>query len=111
MINLRMEELAEIVKVIISSSIFFVWVVRYSNIIEEFRLFRYPAWLRDLVGILKLSFAFMIHSSHASLIVLGSSGIIILMLMALFTHIRIRNKLTKALPSLSLLVLSFFILL
>ena len=45
------------IKALITGSIFFVWVVRYQNIIEEFRLYGLPAWLRDLVGILKLSFA------------------------------------------------------
>ena len=45
-------------KTIVAGSIFFVWVVRYREIIEEFKVYELPTWLRDLVGILKLSFAF-----------------------------------------------------
>ena len=32
----------------LAASIFFVWIVRYANIVEEFKQFRLPDWLRDL---------------------------------------------------------------
>ena len=51
------------IKAFIAASIFFVWVVRYREIIEEFKFYKLPSWLRDLVGILKLSFAFMLFSN------------------------------------------------
>ena len=50
-----------VIKALVTGAIFFVWVVRYQNIVEEFKLYGLPSWLRDLVGILKLSFAFMLH--------------------------------------------------
>ena len=65
-------------KIIVGVSIFFVWVVRYSNIIEEFKQFQLPDWLRDMVGIFKLSFAVMIQSDLAQLVLIGSSGIAVL---------------------------------
>ena len=43
-------------KAFLAGTIFFVWVVRYQNIKEEFKVYRLPIWLRDLVGVLKLSF-------------------------------------------------------
>lgn len=106
-----MENILEATKIIISVSIFFVWVVRYSNIIEEFKHYQLPAWLRDLVGILKLSFAFMLQSSKTDLVMLGSAGIAVLMLAAVLTHLRVKNPLTKAIPALSLLLLCSWIFL
>jgi hypothetical protein len=38
-------------KTIAAGSIFFVWVVRYREIIEEFKEYGLLSWLRDLVGI------------------------------------------------------------
>ena len=40
----------------VSVCIFYVWVVRYQNIISEFKEYGIPEGLRDLVGILKLFF-------------------------------------------------------
>jgi hypothetical protein len=44
-------------KILVVTSIFFVWVVRYENIVKEFEEYGIPAWVRDLTGILKLTFA------------------------------------------------------
>ena len=68
---------------------FFVWVVRYQNIVEEFRTYGLPIWLRNLVGILKLSFLIMLFSNDLSIVIFGSLGIGGLMFGALFTHLRI----------------------
>ena len=46
--------LTEVLQVITASSILFVWVVRYDNIITEFQQYQLPVWLRDMVGILIL---------------------------------------------------------
>jgi non-specific serine/threonine protein kinase len=43
-------------KILVFSSVIFVWCIRYKNIIEEFKKYGYPDWLRDFVGILKISF-------------------------------------------------------
>ena len=55
-------------KALVSGSTFFVWVVRYQNIAEEFKSFGLPVWLRDLVGILKLSFVIMLFSNDLSIV-------------------------------------------
>ncbi len=97
---------SQLIKILISSSVLFVWVVRYQNIVEEFKQFRYPGWLRDLVGILKITFVILILSSDLVLVQIGAIGIAVLMIAALVTHFRVGNPFAKMLPSLSLLTLS-----
>ena len=80
-----------VIKAVVTGAIFFVWVVRYQNIVEEFKVYRLPSWLRDLVGVLKLSFAFMLHIPDATTVLFGSLGISLLMVAALVTHLRIKN--------------------
>ena len=97
-------------KALVAGSIFFVWVVRYQNITEEFKEFGLPIWLRDLVGILKLSFVIMLFSNDLSIVIFGSLGIAGLMLAALITHLRIKNPFYKMLPSMSLMLISCVII-
>lgn len=108
---LAVSSLTSILKIVVLSSVIFVWVVRYQNIIEEFKFYKYPNWLRDIVGILKISFVILIVSSDPFQVQVGSAGIALLMLAALFTHFRVKNPFQKMLPSLSLLVLSCLIFL
>ena len=105
--------LVEILQIITAASILFVWVVRYENIITEFQQYQLPTWLRDIVGILKISFAIMLLAGiyNEKFKLLGSCGLILLMLAAFFTHIKIKNPFSKALPSLTLLTFSTLILL
>jgi MFS superfamily sulfate permease-like transporter len=98
--------LIEAVKILVFSSVLFVWVVRYKNIVEEFRTYNYPDWLRDLVGILKISLVVMLMSENSYLVNIGAVGIMILMLAAIITHLRIKNSFTKMLPAMTLFVLS-----
>lgn len=93
-------------KALVAGSIFFVWVVRYQNIVEEFKDYGLPPWLRDLVGILKLSFTLMLFSSELLVIFLGAFGISILMLSAMLTHFRVRNPFFKVIPSMTLMLIN-----
>ena len=97
------------IKTFVAASIFFVWVVRYREIIEEFKFYELPSWLRDLVGILKLSFGFMLFSNDIYVSILAASGIIFLMVAAVFTHVRVKNPFHKMLPALGLIVLNLII--
>jgi len=96
-------------KAFLAGTIFFVWVVRYQNIKEEFKVYRLPIWLRDLVGVLKLSFTIMLFSSDLSIVILGSLGIAGLMFAAIITHLRIKNPIYKMLPAMSLILISCII--
>ena len=97
-------------KVILSISLFYVWVVRYKNITEEFKGYNYPYWFRDFTGILMLSFSAMIMKNETELIILGCLGIIIQMLGALWTHYMVQNPLRKTIPAFAVLGLCLFIL-
>ena len=99
-----------IFKTILSISIFFVWVVRYKNITEEFKGYYYPYWFRDFTGILMLSFSAMIMKNKTELIILGCLGIITQMLGALWTHYMVQNPLRKTIPAFAVLGLCLFIL-
>jgi hypothetical protein len=103
------ETLVSALKIIIVSSIFFVWFIRYSNIVEEFKSYNLPNWLRDLVGILKISFSLMLISPNVNVAIIGSLGLTILMLAALGTHIKVGNPIAKMLPSFTLMIFSAFI--
>ena len=89
----------ELVKVIVMVSVFYVWVVRYKNIIQEFKFYNLPDWLRDLVGIVKLISVYLINFSTPELSKLGALAIVVLMGAAMFTHLRVKNPIYKMLPS------------
>ena len=101
--------LLKICRVILSISLFYVWVVRYENITEEFKGYKFPYWFRDFVGILMLSFSAMIMKNDNELIILGCLGIIVLMFGALWTHYMVKNPLQKTIPAFAVLGLCFFI--
>ena len=106
-----MQDLTIVLQALVAASIFFVWVVRYDNIIQEFKQNDLPHRLRDLVGILKLTFALLLllGIQRASLAMIGSLGIAGLMGCAFAIHLRVKNPVFKMLPSLTLLVLSLII--
>jgi hypothetical protein len=89
------------------TSVLFVWVVRYQNIIQEFKTYNYPDWLRDLVGILKITMVILIMNEDVQIVRTGAIGICLLMTAAMITHLKIKNPLYKILPSITLFTLSF----
>ncbi len=108
---MSIEMITTVIKIVISTALFFVWVVRYENIITEFRRdYNYPDWLRDVTGITKLSCAVMLVSANPELNNLGLKGIIFLMCFAILTHIRVKSAFRKVLPSIALLSLCMTLL-
>jgi uncharacterized membrane protein YphA (DoxX/SURF4 family) len=104
--------LVSILQIITASSVFFVWVVRYDNIIEEFVYYKLPTWLRDLVGILKVSFGIMLLMGiyDEKFKIIGAGGLLLLMIAALLTHVKVKNPIYKALPAVTLLSFSAIII-
>jgi uncharacterized membrane protein YsdA (DUF1294 family) len=98
-------------KILVATSIYFVWVVRYENIVKEFKEYGLPDWLRDLTGILKMTFAAMLlfATPENALDAIGSLGIAGLMLCAQVTHFRTATAGFRRLPSLVLLIMSLMI--
>ena len=103
-------EMFSVVKTLVFSSVLFVWVIRYQNIVEEFKHFAYPNWLRDLVGILKVTSVVLIMNSDSNLVKFGATVISVLMVAAFLTHLKVKNPVAKMLPSLTLLALNLLIL-
>jgi uncharacterized membrane protein YphA (DoxX/SURF4 family) len=103
-----MNEITIFLQALVAVSIFFVWVVRYENIVEEFKHYRLPEWMRDLVGILKLTLALLLvlGVSNPRYAVIGGVGIAVLMLGAFVTHHRVKSPIVKRLPCLGLLVVA-----
>ena len=108
--NISLENMVESVKIIVTISILFVWLVRYENIRKEFIDYKFPRWFRDLIGILKISFVIMLHSGSNEIVLIGSGGISILMLGAVITHIRMKSKFRQYIASVAMLSISLFIL-
>ena len=99
----------ECLKIFVAVSIFYVWVPRYFNIVEEFKQYKYPDQLRDIVGILKLTFAFMLVAKDGQYVVLASGGLIILMSAAFITHLRVKNNYKLFFPSMSQIIMNSYI--
>ena len=104
--NINIQDLIELLKLITLVSVLFVWVIRYDNIIEEFKQYELPNWLRDFVGILKIICVVLINFSTPNLSKLGAVGLALLMAAAMFTHLRVKNPLHKMLPSTTLFSIS-----
>ena len=92
-----MHPLAIFLQAFLAASIFFVWGVRYQNIVAEFREFGLPDWLRDFVGIAKITCAILllIGIDRPRAAILGSAGIAILMAGAFLTHLRVKSSFLK----------------
>ena len=63
------------------------------------------------MGVLKLSFALMLFSHDPNITLIGTAGIMVLMLAAVMTHVKAKNILYKMLLSISLIVLILIIFL
>lgn len=100
-----------ILKLLTLSAVFFVWFIRYSNIVEEFNRYGLSPKLRDFVGILKITAVLVIQSNETLQVQIGSALLAFLMLSAFATHLRMKNPPIEFAPSLTLMLFSiiFFI--
>ena len=66
---------------------------------------------RATLSLFKIAFAFMLQTTSAHLVMLGSGGIALLMVAALVTHIRVNTPYFKRIPSALLLMISLLLFL
>lgn len=101
----------EALKIIAAVSVYYVWVVRYENIKKEFKDYNLPSSFRDLIGIIKISFTVMLQFDNNNLVIIGSLGIIVLMLGAVATHVKVKNPVKDVFPALTMLSIGLMIFL
>ena len=118
-----METIKISIQIIIALSIYNVWIIRpkkstiwrggnAKSMSEEFETYGLPDWSMKLVGFLKISLATLLLAGifASNLIIIGASGIAILMIGAIAMHIKIKDELKKSLPAFTFLVLSLLVL-
>jgi uncharacterized membrane protein YphA (DoxX/SURF4 family) len=111
--------IAALCQIVIALGIFNVWIIRSSrptpyrpdgaaNMAEEFRRYGFPDWVRVAVGGTKLILAALLLAGlwYTPVSVPAAALMASLMLAAIFSHIRVRNPLTKTMPALVMLILS-----
>ena len=106
-----MENVSIVFQLIVSISVFIVWIFRYDNIVVEFKDYGYSDLLRNFVGVAK--------TSTSTLLILGlwfneitiyaSLSMAFFMLCAQLSHIKVKNPFIKFVPSLIFLIMSLFI--
>lgn len=106
-------------KIIVALGLLNVWLLRASrptawrggdaqNMREEFAAYGLPTWSMGVVGFLKVTLAILLLVSIwlPSVKWPAAIGIAVLMLGAVSMHLKVHDPLKKALPALTLLVLS-----
>jgi hypothetical protein len=107
-----MNTLAIFAQVIVASSIIYVWVFRFDNIIVEFKQYELSDLVRSAVGAAKIALATLIVAGiwYPSLVFMPSLMMGFLMLSAQYFHFKVKNPLPKYIPSFFLLLLCIFLL-
>jgi len=106
-----MEELTKLVQLSLAISVAFVWVFRFHNVVEEFKIFGLNDVTRNLVGATKISLATLLVVGiwHASFVFIPSVLMGLFMVAAQYFHFKAKNPFPKHLPSLILLILCVFL--
>lgn len=117
-----MEWIRSILQVVIALGIFNVWVLRFGQetpwrgggaktLKEEFRAYGLPFWFMGVVGLLKLGLAGLLVAGIwvPALTRPAAFGMALMMLGAVVMHLKINDPLRKALPALTMLILSLVV--
>ena len=102
---------SHISQAIIALTIFIVWVLRFDNIVVEFKHFGLNPFIRTLVGAVKVSLATLLVTAiwYPELAKIPAIMMAGLMLCAQMAHFKVKNPWHKFLPSLAMLILSLFV--
>ena len=103
--------LSNCAQVIVAVSVFVVWVLRFDNIVKEFKTYAIPDIVRNIVGATKIVLSTLLITGiwYPQLVLVPAIIMAILMICAQVTHLRIGNPIEKFLPSFSLMIFSLFI--
>ena len=105
-----------ILQLIIAIGLINVWLFRFNkatkyrganakNMEEEFAAYGLPIWLMYVVGASKVSIALMLIISFwvEELLVYNLIALAVLMIAAVFMHVRVKDPIKKSYPALSIL--------
>jgi hypothetical protein len=106
-----MADLSIIAQVVVAVSIFIVWVIRFDNVVKEFKQYGLSDLTRTFVGSTKIVLATLLAVGiwYSNLVLIPSLLMAFLMLSAQYFHFKAHNPWMKRLPSLLLLLLCLFI--
>ncbi|WP_069661197.1 DoxX family protein [Arcticibacter eurypsychrophilus] len=106
-----MNTLSNCAQIIIALSIGYVWIVRYDNIVKEFKQYGIPDLLRNFVGATKIALSTLLVTGiwHPTLVLIPALLMAGLMACAQVAHFKVKNPWPKFVPSLLLLTLSLLV--
>ena len=106
-----MENVSIVFQLIVSISVFFVWIFRYDNIVVEFKVYGYSDLLRNFVGVAKTSTSTLLILGlwYNEITIYASLSMAFFMLCAQLSHIKVKNPFIKFVQSLIFLIMSLFI--
>ena len=106
-----MEILINLAQIVLAGSVFYVWIIRYENVVKEFKHFEINDLTRNFVGASKIALATLLITGiwYPSLILVSSLLMGFFMLSAQYFHFKFKSPFIKRLPSLFLLLLSAII--
>ena len=106
-----MINLSNSAQIVIALSVCFVWIVRFDNIVKEFKQYGISDLVRNLVGATKIALSTLLITGiwYGSLVLVPALLMAFLMVCAQIAHIRAKNPWFKFVPSFILLILSLFV--
>jgi hypothetical protein len=106
-----MNTLSNCAQIIIALSICYVWIVRFDNIVKEFKQYGISNLVRNLVGATKIALSTLLVTGiwYESLVFIPAIFMAFLMVCAQIAHFKAKNPWVKFVPSLLLLILSLFV--
>ena len=106
-----MENFAILAQLIIAISILVVWVFRFDNIVVEFKQYDLSDLVRSMVGASKIALAtlLVVGIFYEEVVFISALLMAFLMVCAQIAHIKVKNPLSKYIPSFLLLILSLFV--
>ena len=106
-----MENIAILAQLIIAISILIVWVFRFDNIVVEFKQYDISDLVRSMVGASKIALAtlLIVGIFYKEVVFISALLMAFLMVCAQIAHIKVKNPLSKYIPSFLLLILSIFV--
>ena len=106
-----MENITILAQLIIAISILIVWVFRFDNIVVEFKQYDLSDLIRSIVGASKIALAtlLVVGIFYKEVVFISALLMAFLMVCAQIAHIKVKNPLSKYIPSFLLLILSLFV--